>query len=174
VLIIACDRIKSARSHRSSSPASPALHLFIVNYRKSSKLRQNRIFNLFDWKHPANLRNPTLIQVTTPNLQPQFSYISFFITRYPKKSFITAPQMNFFKSKQRTPPDLVRSLRDVISKLDVGPPESRRKVCFGRFELLSMCSCITPIILNYSGGRGSIKELGADQVNLVRRWRPST
>jgi calcium binding protein 39 len=35
--------------------------------------------------------------------------------------------MNFFKSKQRTPPDLVRSLRENIAKLDVGPPESRRK-----------------------------------------------
>ncbi|QRW07525.1 calcium-binding protein 39 [Ceratobasidium sp. AG-Ba] len=37
--------------------------------------------------------------------------------------------MNFFKAKQRTPADLVRGLRDSISKLDVGPPgsETRRK-----------------------------------------------
>ncbi|KAG9311419.1 mo25 protein [Chiua virens] len=37
--------------------------------------------------------------------------------------------MNFFKTKPRTPPDLVRGLRDAIPKLDVGPPnsESRRK-----------------------------------------------
>ncbi|EED79203.1 predicted protein [Postia placenta Mad-698-R] len=37
--------------------------------------------------------------------------------------------MNFFKSKPRTPPDLVRGLRDALPKLDVGPPgtESRRK-----------------------------------------------
>ncbi|KAI6038513.1 mo25 protein [Pisolithus marmoratus] len=37
--------------------------------------------------------------------------------------------MNFFKTKPRTPPDLVRGLRDVIPKLDAGPPgsESRRK-----------------------------------------------
>ncbi|CCL99916.1 uncharacterized protein FIBRA_01941 [Fibroporia radiculosa] len=37
--------------------------------------------------------------------------------------------MNFFKSKPRTPPDLVRGLRDVLSKLEAGPPgsETRRK-----------------------------------------------
>ncbi|KAG8958866.1 hypothetical protein FRC03_008737, partial [Tulasnella sp. 419] len=37
--------------------------------------------------------------------------------------------MNFFKTKQRTPPDVVRSLRDAISKLEVGPPggDIRRK-----------------------------------------------
>lgn len=38
--------------------------------------------------------------------------------------------MNFFKTKPRTPPDLVRGLRDAIPKLDAGPPgnEARRKV----------------------------------------------
>jgi calcium binding protein 39 len=37
--------------------------------------------------------------------------------------------MNFFKTKPRTPPDLVRGLRDAIPKLDAGPPgnEARRK-----------------------------------------------
>ncbi|KAI6112283.1 mo25 protein [Pisolithus croceorrhizus] len=37
--------------------------------------------------------------------------------------------MNFFKTKPRTPPDLIRGLRDVIPKLDAGPPgtEARRK-----------------------------------------------
>ncbi|KAL6303774.1 Mo25-like protein [Sparassis latifolia] len=37
--------------------------------------------------------------------------------------------MNFFKTKQRTPPDLVRGLRDSLSKLEAGPPstETRRK-----------------------------------------------
>jgi calcium binding protein 39 len=37
--------------------------------------------------------------------------------------------MNFFKTKPRTPPDLVRGLRDAIPKLESGPPgnESRRK-----------------------------------------------
>jgi len=37
--------------------------------------------------------------------------------------------MNFFKSKQRTPPELVRSLKEAIPKLDSGPPgtEARRK-----------------------------------------------
>ncbi|KAG6885017.1 hypothetical protein C0993_006542 [Termitomyces sp. T159_Od127] len=37
--------------------------------------------------------------------------------------------MNFFKTKPRTPPDLVRGLRDAISKLETGAPggETRRK-----------------------------------------------
>ncbi|KAG0692964.1 armadillo-type protein [Suillus ampliporus] len=37
--------------------------------------------------------------------------------------------MNFFKTKPRTPPDLVRGLRDAIPKLESGPPggETRRK-----------------------------------------------
>lgn len=37
--------------------------------------------------------------------------------------------MNFFKTKPRAPPDLVRGLRDVIPKLDAGPSgaESKRK-----------------------------------------------
>jgi calcium binding protein 39 len=38
--------------------------------------------------------------------------------------------MNFFKTKPRTPPDIVRGLRDAIPKLESGPPgsETRRKV----------------------------------------------
>lgn len=38
--------------------------------------------------------------------------------------------MNFFKAKQRTPAELVRGLRESLSKLDVGPPggEARRRV----------------------------------------------
>ncbi|KAG9009528.1 hypothetical protein FRB90_008332 [Tulasnella sp. 427] len=37
--------------------------------------------------------------------------------------------MNFFKTKQRTPPDVVRGLRDSISRLESGPPggDTRRK-----------------------------------------------
>jgi len=35
--------------------------------------------------------------------------------------------MNFFKAKQRSPGDLVRSVRESISKLEVGPPEARRR-----------------------------------------------
>ncbi|VDC04990.1 unnamed protein product [Peniophora sp. CBMAI 1063] len=36
--------------------------------------------------------------------------------------------MNFFKSKQRTPPELVRGLRDNVQRLDSAPPgEARRK-----------------------------------------------
>lgn len=38
--------------------------------------------------------------------------------------------MNFFKTKPRTPPDLVRGLRDSIGRLESGSPggDSRRKV----------------------------------------------
>lgn len=38
--------------------------------------------------------------------------------------------MNFFKTKPRSPQDLVRGLRDAITKLDSGPPggDTRRKV----------------------------------------------
>ena len=38
--------------------------------------------------------------------------------------------MNFFKTKPRTPPDLVRGLRDAINRLESGAPggETRRKV----------------------------------------------
>ncbi|KJA17682.1 hypothetical protein HYPSUDRAFT_46160 [Hypholoma sublateritium FD-334 SS-4] len=37
--------------------------------------------------------------------------------------------MNFFKTKAKTPPDLVRGLRDAINRLESGPPggETRRK-----------------------------------------------
>ncbi|KAI0635160.1 Mo25-like protein [Trametes polyzona] len=37
--------------------------------------------------------------------------------------------MNFFKTKPRTPPDLVRGLRDALPRLEAGPPggEARRK-----------------------------------------------
>ncbi len=43
----------------------------------------------------------------------------------------TGPDMNFFnlKSKPRTPPDIVRGLRDAITRLDSGAPgDTRRKV----------------------------------------------
>lgn len=38
--------------------------------------------------------------------------------------------MNFFKSKSKTPPELVRSIRDAIMRLDAGSTgaEGRRKV----------------------------------------------
>ncbi|PFH48065.1 hypothetical protein AMATHDRAFT_66277 [Amanita thiersii Skay4041] len=39
--------------------------------------------------------------------------------------------MNFFKTKPRTPPDLVRGIRDAIPKLDTSAPgsEARKKAC---------------------------------------------
>ncbi|KAF7792668.1 hypothetical protein EIP86_003765 [Pleurotus ostreatoroseus] len=38
--------------------------------------------------------------------------------------------MNFFKTKPRTPPDLVRGLRDSLQKLDSAPPGESRKRLF--------------------------------------------
>lgn len=38
--------------------------------------------------------------------------------------------MNFFKTKQRSPAELVRGLKDALSRVDTGPPggEVRRRV----------------------------------------------
>jgi calcium binding protein 39 len=46
--------------------------------------------------------------------------------------------MNFFKTKPRAPPDIVRSLRDAIPRLENGAPggETRRKV---RIILVGAC-----------------------------------
>ena len=45
--------------------------------------------------------------------------------------------MNFFKTKQRTPTDLVRGLRDNILKLESAPPgEQRKKVCCGSIQIV--------------------------------------
>ena len=50
--------------------------------------------------------------------------------------------MNFFKTKPRTPPDLVRGLRDAVPRLEASAPggESRRKVRGGIYEGIKMCS----------------------------------
>ena len=55
---------------------------------------------------------------------------------------VSLSTMNFFKSKQRTPPDLIRGLRDAIPRLESGAPggEARRKVrqqsCWGELIVL--------------------------------------
>lgn len=50
--------------------------------------------------------------------------------------------MNFFKTKQRTPTDLVRGLRDNILKLESAPPgEPRKKVCCRSIQIVE-CSDI--------------------------------
>ena len=40
-------------------------------------------------------------------------------------------RMNFFKSKTKTPPEIIRSIREAIARLDAGitGAEGRRKVC---------------------------------------------
>ena len=51
------------------------------------------------------------------------------IVRITHISSLRSDAMNFFKTRQRTPTDLVRGLRDNILKLESAPPgEPRRKV----------------------------------------------
>lgn len=55
--------------------------------------------------------------------------------------------MNFFKSKTRTPGELVRSVREAIQRLDAAGtgPEGKRKVSFSLCLLLvflSLCLCL--------------------------------
>jgi hypothetical protein len=55
--------------------------------------------------------------------------------------------MNFFKTRQRTPTDLVRGLRDNILKLESAPPgEPRKKVrsCVLYTEAASLYACPLP------------------------------
>lgn len=52
--------------------------------------------------------------------------------------------MNFFKSKQRTPSDLVRSVREGLSRLDAGPAEARKRV-----RSYSLTSVLSPQIADY-------------------------
>ena len=77
--------------------------------------------------------------------------------------------MNFFKSKPRTPPDLVRGLKDALPRLEAGQPgsEVRRKVCIVVFQ-----TAVYPLSLAWSAGRrGGREEPPADQGDPVRRWR---
>lgn len=55
--------------------------------------------------------------------------------------------MNFFKTKQRTPPDLIRGIRDAIPRLESGAPgsETRRRVRLPlSFSSVSPSDLITP------------------------------
>lgn len=51
--------------------------------------------------------------------------------------------MNFFKTKAKTPPELIKSIRDLISRLDSSnsSPEIRRKVNFVDFFSHSTACC---------------------------------
>lgn len=49
--------------------------------------------------------------------------------------------MNFFKTKAKTPPEIVRNLRDSINRLDNGGTEGKKKVSpFGFHVRLLYCS----------------------------------
>lgn len=84
--------------------------------------------------------------------------------------------MNFFKTKQRTPPDLVRGLRDNILKLESSPPgDARKKVCAAPRSAhladnrgISSNSIFTRL---YTGERGDQQALAADQRAALWRWR---
>ena len=58
--------------------------------------------------------------------------------------------MNFFKTKPRTPPDLVRGLRDAINRLESGAPggETRRKVRFVSYMLFEMLCLLIKLFLS--------------------------
>jgi hypothetical protein len=78
--------------------------------------------------------------------------------------------MNFFKTKPRTPPDLVRSLRDAVPKLESAPPgsEARRKASKSKFviQLLATASELYQL-----GERGGLEESAADKGDIVWGWR---
>ena len=78
--------------------------------------------------------------------------------------------MNFFKTKPRTPPDLVRGLRDAIPKLESSPPgsEARRKASKSRFVIWLLA---TTVELHRLGERGGFEESTADKGDIVWRWR---
>jgi hypothetical protein len=62
-------------------------------------------------------------------------------------SFPRSDAMNFFKTRQRTPTDLVRGLRDNILKLESAPPgEPRKKVrsCVLYTEVAFIYACLLP------------------------------
>lgn len=72
--------------------------------------------------HPASTAQPLLPPLLSPFLRPSRPFV-----RTPSSRRSDA--MNFFKTKQRTPTDLVRGLRDNILKLESAPPgEPRKKV----------------------------------------------
>jgi hypothetical protein len=63
-------------------------------------------------------------------------------------SSLRSDAMNFFKTKQRTPTDLVRGLRDNILKLESAPPgEPRKKVrsCVLYTEVAFIYPCLLPL-----------------------------
>jgi len=83
---------------------------------------------------PVKSRFDCLAGQLQSNIQSDSNYSScFFDALYSFNQLQSSPLisiMNFFKTKPRTPPDLVRGLRDAISRLESSAPggETRRKV----------------------------------------------
>ena len=80
--------------------------------------------------------------------------------------------MNFFKTKPRTPPDLVRGLRDAINRLESGAPggETRRKVRM--ISLALWARLLSFWVERFLLGNGRrFQKPPANQSNLVRGWR---
>jgi hypothetical protein len=69
------------------------------------------------------------------------------IVRIIRISSSPSDAMNFFKTRQRTPTDLVRGLRDNILKLESAPPGEPRKKVRSRglyTEAAFICTCLLP------------------------------
>lgn len=83
-------------------------------------------------KATTRLEAPVGFDAQSLSLQPPQppSFSLFFLSRW---TLPIARTMNFFKTKPRTPPDLVRGLRDAIPRLETSAPggETRRKVSVG-------------------------------------------
>ena len=78
--------------------------------------------------------------------------------------------MNFFKTKPRTPPDLIRGLRDAIPKLESAPPgsEARRKASKSKFVIWLLAATVQ---LYRLGERGGLEESTTDKGDIVWRRR---
>src|SRR6202000_94448 len=84
----------------------------------------------------------------------------------PPTSYNLVIPMNFFKTKPRTPPDLVRGLRDAVPKLESAPPgsEARRKASKSKFVIAFLA---TTSELYQLGERRGLEEPPADQGDIV-------
>ena len=97
------------------------------------------------WTRPATLKVNHIQKRQPPAKKRQCSFEAQFLSLQPPQppsfhlfflSHRTSPiagTMNFLQTKPRTPPDLVRELRDAIPRLETSAPggETRRKVSCG-------------------------------------------
>lgn len=83
------------------------------------------------WQLAGSASGPLLLRTSyLASVPPPILLISLYPYTRRRPALHTPLSMNFFKTKAKTPPDLVRGLRDAINRLESGPPggETRRKV----------------------------------------------